>query len=179
MAVLGITTLLATACSHTAPEPGRQDQHSAGASGTSSSTAALPVDVYDVCARFAAAALSSDTAIDRGPADARKRAAGQWGTAELVDRLGGEGRDTTWDLLAAHRARVQVDTSPVGDDPPPPRDGKAGAGVQARKVAVAADGWRQELPGTVVYCSLIRDDVGTWKVSAVSFADSTSSEAGR
>jgi hypothetical protein len=134
--------------------------------------------VEEVCARFAVVALSSDTTIDRGPADARRRAADQFGTPRLAEQLAGEGRDHDWPLLAAHRARVQVDTEPIGDDPPPSTPQRASAGVIARRVAVGDAGWRQDLPSTATYCSLVRTGQG-WRVDRVGFTDSTSSGAGR
>jgi len=124
----------------------------------------------EICGRFTIAALSTDAAIDRGPADARRRAANQFGTPALVDQLAGEGRDHDWPLLTQHRAHVQVATTPVADDPQTPTDTQAAAGVIAHRVAVGPDGWQHALPGTVAYCSLTRGPDG-WKVTTVTFTD--------
>lgn len=138
----------------------------------SSPESALPVAAAaEVCARFTVAAVSVDTSTDTGPADARRRAARQYGTADLERTLSGEGRDSAWTDLAARHARVQVDTEPIADDPQPRDDRTASAGVLATATASAPDGWRQKLPTLAVYCSLTRDG-REWKVSAVAFSDS-------
>lgn len=176
LALIALVALLGTACSRTTP--GGQDTASTTAPGATGTTGVQRSTVVEVCSRFTVAALSSDTTTDRGPADARSRAAQQFGTPELIDQLGGEGRDQTWPVLVEHKARVVVDTSEVQDDPPPARGNQVGAAVSASRVAVGADGWRQELPGTVAYCSLVNEGAG-WRVAAVSFSDATSSEAPR
>ncbi|ONI88063.1 hypothetical protein ALI22I_20190 [Saccharothrix sp. ALI-22-I] len=124
----------------------------------------------ETCSAFALAALSGDTTVDRGPADARRRAAAQFGTPQLVEQLAGEGRDHDWDALADRGARILVDTRPIGDDPPPMRADRAAAGVVAGRVAVADDGRRQDLTSTAVYCTLVRTDQG-WRVADVAFSD--------
>lgn len=179
LALIALVALLGTACSRTAP--GGRDAASPTATGETGETGSTGVQrstVVELCSQFTVAALSSDTTVDRGPADARSRAAQQFGTPELIGQLGGEGRDQTWPLLVQHKARVVVDTSEVQDDPPPARGNQVGAAVSATRVAVGADRWRQELPGTVAYCSLVNEGTG-WRVAAISFSDSTSSEAPR
>ncbi|MFL6118871.1 hypothetical protein [Actinophytocola sp.] len=139
----------------------------------------VPPDIQQVCTRFVTTALSMDTTTDRGPADARTRAARAYGVPELAARLQGHGQDPEWSLLVAHHARVQVSTQPVGDDPPPTRDDAAAAGVHAIRVAVGAGTWRQQLSDTVAYCSLRRGPEG-WKITDLSFSDSPSTTgAGR
>ncbi|WP_406639140.1 hypothetical protein [Amycolatopsis sp. WGS_07] len=133
---------------------------------------ALPVAAAaEVCARFAVAAMSVDTAADTGPADARRRAARQYGVPALENALAGEGRDETWTGLAARHARVHVETRPITDDPPPGEDGTASAGVLATPTASAPDGWHQQLPTLAVYCSLTQTG-REWKVSSVTLSDS-------
>jgi hypothetical protein len=124
----------------------------------------------DLCSRFTAIALASDATIDRGPADARRRAAQQLGTPALLEQFAGEGRDHAWPSLSEHQAHVQVTTSPVADDPPTLRASQAAAGVIAHRLAIGPNGWHQPLPSTVAYCSLIQDD-GGWHISKVTFAD--------
>ncbi|WP_336159952.1 hypothetical protein [Amycolatopsis sp. VC5-11] len=144
----------------------------APAPSTPPNASALPVEAAaEVCARFTVAALSVDTATDTGPADARRRAAQQYGTADLENTLAGEGRDRTWTDLAARRARVHVDTEPITDDPQPSDDRTAAAGVLATATASAPDGWRQKLPTLAAYCSLTQAG-RAWKVAGVSFSDS-------
>lgn len=132
----------------------------------------VPVDIQQVCTRFVATALSVDTATDRGPADARVRAARAYGVPDLPDRLQGHGKDPEWPLLVTHRARVQVSTQPVADDPPPARGDTAAAGVHATRVAVGAHNWRQQMSDTVTYCSLRRGPAG-WKVTDVTVSDTS------
>lgn len=141
-------------------------------------TAQVALDrvVQDTCARFTIIALSTDAAIDLGPADARRRAAQQFGTPALADRLAGEGRDHHWPLLAHHHAHVEVTTTPVTDDPPTlldAHDSQAAAGVVAHRTAIGPDGWKQALPSTVAYCSLSRSPDGWW-VTDITFADTIS-----
>jgi hypothetical protein len=139
--------------------------------------APVPADVQQVCTQFVTAALSVDARFDAGPGDARGRAAQQFGIPGLAPQIGGEGRDNNWEQLTAHRARVQVTVEPTGDDPPPVRDDQTGAGVTATRVAVGADGWRQDLDPLVAYCSLQRAR-GGWKITGLSFSDAASSGAG-
>lgn len=138
------------------------------------SAAATPAEIQQVCSDFAAAALAFDTARDQGPAQARKRAAVQFGTAELEARVGAEAPSTVWTTVAAHRGRVEVTVTPVRDDPPAPREDRAAAGAVAKRVAVGESGWRQELSTMVTYCSLRREAQG-WRVADVRLADSDSS----
>lgn len=171
-----LAAALGTACA--GPSPGGQDAAASPAAADAGTGGVQRSTVVEICSRFTVAALSSDTRTDRGPADARDRAAQQYGTPELMDQLGGEGRDQSWPVLVQHQARVVVDTAQVQDDPPPARGNQVGAAVSASRVAVGADGWRQELPGTVAYCSLVNEGAG-WQVAAVSFSDDTSSGAAR
>lgn len=151
-----------------------------GESGTPGSVAAR-AEAQNTCGRFVVTALSVDTTIDAGPEEARRRAAQQHGTPELADQLDGHGRDHLWPTLVEHQARVEVQTSPVADDPPPERPDSAAAGVIADRVALSRNGWRQPLPQLVAYCTLAADrtsppasDGATgWKVAAITFADST------
>ncbi|RJQ66189.1 hypothetical protein D5S17_35785 [Pseudonocardiaceae bacterium YIM PH 21723] len=129
--------------------------------------------VTEVCSRFASAALSSNAEIDRGPGNARYRAAQQFGSPEFARNDQFREGDGAWPLLAEHRARVVVNTYEVGDDPPPPRRDTASAAVTAKRVAVAADGWRQDLSTFVVYCTMT--DAGGWKITAASFYEDPSS----
>lgn len=171
--VLFLTGLTLVACTRSGPsDPAPASTSTTGP--TTSSLEAAREAALEVCARFAVAALSADSAIDRGPSDARRRAVAQFGTPALIERLGGEGRDHEWSVIAQHRARVQVDTAPIGDDPPAPSADRAGAGVLARRVAVADDGWRQVLASTATYCALVRTSEG-WKVADVAFSDSSTS----
>ncbi|MFJ8966677.1 hypothetical protein ACIRG5_45510 [Lentzea sp. NPDC102401] len=136
--------------------------------------AAVPPEIQQVCSDFAAASLAFDTTRDQGPGQARQRAAERFGTPELASRLSAEGRSTTtWNMVAARRGRVEVTTVPVRDDPPAPREGSAGAGAVATRVAVGDAGWRQELSTVVIYCALGREDSG-WRVTGVRLADSES-----
>lgn len=174
-----VTTLAVAGCaaigSTTATTAPRAASGTADAAPTT-----VPPDIQQVCTRFVATALSVDTATDRGPADARLRAARAYGVPDLAGRLQGHGKDPDWPLLVAHRARVQVSTQPVDDDPPPARDDVAAAGVYATRVAVGPNNWRQQLADTVAYCSLHRGPNG-WQVTDLSFSDTptTTSEAGR
>ncbi len=167
--------LLATACAHTA-SPTQPPDTATVPQTLASATDQARHGGADLCARFTIAALGSDTATDAGPADARRRAAQQFGTPTLIDGLVGEGRDTTWPILAEHHARVQISIAPVADDPPPQDGEHAGAAVVATRTAVADDGWRRELPSIVVYCALRRTQDG-WKVADVIFSDTTNSKA--
>jgi hypothetical protein len=155
------TTL--SACTRTAPSA-----HHSGA-------AQAPAGPGTICARFAVAALSSDTAIDAGPADARRRAADQFGTSALRQQLTGQGDDSAWVALAAHQASVSVSTTTVTDDPPPVGPNQAGAGVVAHQAASGSGGWHEALPDTVVYCTLVADGA-SWKVDSVTFTTDTSAD---
>lgn len=174
--VIAVTTFAVAGCSifgsttaTTAPNT---------APGTTDSTPTpVPPDVQQMCARFVSTALSVDTTTDRGPADARLRAARAYGVPELAARLQGQGKDPDWPLLAAHRGRVQIAIQPVADDPPPVRGDEAAAGVHASRVAVGADNWRQQLPDTVAYCSLHRRPDG-WKITDLTVSDSNTSGTG-
>lgn len=133
-------------------------------------TNAPPTEPQDTCADFTVAALSTNAALDRGPADARHRAAHHFGTPELTTQLAGEGRDHHWPLLAQRSARVHVTTTPVHDDPPPQTGSQAAAAVLAQRTATSTDGWRHALPDTVAYCTLTRATHG-WQVTSITFAD--------
>ncbi|MEU0529190.1 hypothetical protein [Amycolatopsis tolypomycina] len=122
------------------------------------------------CTRFVVTALSSDAALDRGPGDARVRAAQLYGTPQLAGQLAGEGRDHTWPELVQHQARVSVTTTEAGDDPPAVTGTETGAAVTASRIAVGSGGWRRDLPPTVAYCSLAQAADG-WRVIAVTFSD--------
>lgn len=143
------------------------------ATGVGDSTPVGP-DVQRACARFVVTALSIDTTTDRGPGDARTRAARAHGVPELAARMQGHGKDPNWPLLAAHAAHVQVTTQPIADDPPPAQNDVAAAGVLADRVAVGAANWRHQLSETAAYCSLRRTHEG-WKVTDLSFSDSSPS----
>jgi len=169
VAALVLTTACACTTLPTSPGP------AAVAPNHPAATEPARAGVQDLCARFTIAALGSDTTTDAGPADARRRAAQQFGTPALIDRLAGEGRDPRWRVLAEHRGRVQVSTTTVADDPPPQDGDHAGAAVLATRTAVADNGWRDELPSTVAYCALQRTQDG-WKVADVTFSDTTNSE---
>lgn len=174
--VVAVTTLAVAGCSAIGSTTGTTASRTA--SGTADAVpTTVPPDIQQVCTRFVVTALSVDTATDRGPADARLRAARAYGVPELARRLQGHGKDPDWPLLVAHRARVHISTQPVADDPPPARGDSAAAGVHATRVAVGADTWRQQLSDTVAYCSLHRGPDG-WKVTDLSFSDSPTSEAG-
>ncbi len=165
--LIAFTALAGAGCSHTSST----DSDPASATpGSAAEEAPQRTNMVEACSRFTALALASDTEIDHGPADARRRAALQFGTAELTRTIAGEGRDQTWPTLAEHKARVQVDVEPIEDDPPPLRPDRGGAGIRAQLTAIGVDGWRQPLPGMAVYCSLVSsgDD---WKVEAVTFSD--------
>lgn len=164
---LTVTALVLVGCSRTPPD---SQQHPGMAPATSASAA----DAQDVCARFAEMALGVDTVIDHSPADARHRAADQFGTSALTSQLTGQGTDATWSTLAAHRAHVVVTTTPDDDDTPPLTGNRAGAGVIATLAAVGSDGWRQPLPSDVVFCTLSQTSTG-WKVAAVSISDTDTS----
>lgn len=141
---------------------------------TRSATAVVRDDLEDTCTRFVISALSVDSTTDRGPADARRRAARDYGSPDLVTSLQGEGRDSDWALLVAHRARVHVTTEPVADDPPPVRTDAGAAGVHATRIAVGVD-WRQRLTDTIVYCSLRHGPDG-WRVTRISVSDTIGRE---
>lgn len=173
LVVGALLALTATSCSQ-APDGGADGSQAAAAAASGDAQRA---SVQDICARFTAMALSSDAEVDRGPADARGRAASTFGTSELAAMLAGEGRDQSWPTLADHKAHIQIVTEPVGDDPPPVQANQASAGVLATRTAIGADGWKQVLPGVVAYCSLIPQD-GSWKVAAVTFSDADQSGAG-
>jgi hypothetical protein len=167
-----IAAVLCTACAHSAPA-------AKATPPSSKATAPSPAsDAHRVCAQFASTALEVNTTRDAGPGDARRRAAQQFGVPSLPDQTVGEGRDPEWTELVAHHARVQASTSPVADDPAPPRGDEAGTGVAVSRVAVGSDGWHKELPETVAYCSLNRNPSGLWQVSEVTFSDSASSGTG-
>lgn len=163
--IIAFIALAGTSCTR-APDAG------APAAAPPTGTTADPqrASVLDTCSRFTVIALSSDTQLDRGPADARRRAASQFGTADLARQLAGEGRDQMWPTLVEHTAHIQVDTAPIGDDPPPLQPDHGSAGVLATLTAVGAGGWRQALPGFAVYCSLTSGGDG-WKVDSVTFSD--------
>ncbi len=123
-----------------------------------------------VCARFATAALSSDTVIDHDPSDARRRAAQLYGTSALEAQFVGQsGADPQWPTLVAHEASVSVRTSPVDDDPPPITANETSAGVVAHPTAHGAHAWTQTLPDVVVYCTLGATGP-SWTVTAVTFS---------
>ncbi|MEU3628340.1 hypothetical protein [Amycolatopsis coloradensis] len=166
-------TVVSGACAR--PQPDRTDPAS-GAEATTIAPAPAPSAAGQACAQFVTAALSVDAGADSGPGDARVRAANQFGVTGLAEQLGGEGRDNTWNLLATHRAHVQVTTEPVGDDPPPVRDDQTGAGVKITRVAIAGE-WRQELDPLVAYCSLRRTG-SEWKVSGLTLSDAAEHGAG-
>jgi hypothetical protein len=119
-------------------------------------------------------ALSVDTTIDHSPADARHRAADQFGTSALDGQLTGQGSDATWPTLVARHAHVVVTTTPDDDDVPPATGTQTAAGVIAVPVAVGSDGWRQPLPADVVFCTLNQTSAG-WKVAAVAVSDTGAS----
>lgn len=173
---VGVTLLLltVTACSATASSREPSTPTPPDSTGSSAVDARRAAAV-DVCARFTTTALSVDTATDTGPADARTRAAQQFGTAALVRALTGDGHDPLWDVLVAHRGRVIVKTTTVADDPPTGDSTHMGAAVIAARTAVAEQGWRQELPSTVAYCALTATPAG-WKITDVSFTDTTGTE---
>jgi hypothetical protein len=176
--VVAVTILVIAGCSSLGPTTTATTPTAAPGSVDPAPTA-VPPDIQQVCTRFVVAALSVDTTTDRGPADARVRAARAYGVPELAALLQGHGKDPDWPVLVAHRARVHVSTQPVGDDPPPVRGDEAAAGVHATRVAVGADNWRRQLSDTVAYCTLRRGPDG-WKVTDLSFSDSSStSGAGR
>jgi hypothetical protein len=147
--------------------------HRAGAGNPAGPTRA---GASQVCARFAVAALSADTAVDSGPGNARQRAAVQFGTANLNQQITGQGNDPVWSTLVAHQADVTVTTTPITDDPPPAIPGQAAAGVIAHQTALGSAGWRLSLPDTVVYCTLTATGV-SWKVDAVTFTDDGTAQA--
>jgi hypothetical protein len=183
VAVVTAAVVVAVACLAVAGCSSITHPSATTASGTVSGTVdaaptTVPRDIQQVCTRFVVAALSVDTTTDRGPADARIRAANTYGVPELAARLQGNGKDPAWPLLVAHRAHVHVSTQPVGDDPPPAQGDTAAAGVHATRVAVGTEGWRQRLSDTVAYCSLRRQPEG-WKVTDLSFSDSPSTSRAR
>jgi hypothetical protein len=163
LAALGCQACARPAPSHSHPNP---SGHTVAATPTA--PAPVPTDVPRVCTGFVTVALSVDAGTDSGPGDARHRAARQFGSAGLGAQLAGEGSDNGWQQLAAHRARVQVTTEPIFDDPPPVRN-QAGAGVRTTRVAVGTDGWRQALDPVVAYCSLQREGSG-WKVTGLTLS---------
>jgi hypothetical protein len=158
-----------TACTRTTSTPDRPT--------TGTPLAEQRAGADGICTRFAVAALSSDTAIDRGSADARQRAAEQFGTSALVAQFTGQGADPEWAGLLAHEAYVAVSTAAVADDPPPIGLGEAAAGVVARRTAIGESGWRERLPDIVVYCTLVIGQQG-WKVDTVSFSEDGSATSG-
>jgi hypothetical protein len=126
----------------------------------------------DTCARFAIAALSSDTTIDHNPGDARQRAAQQFGSAGLANHLAGAGNDQTWPAMVTHSAHIVVDATPINDDPPASTTDHAGAGVLTQRTALAPDGWRQQLPTLAVYCTLANDG-SRWAITAITMSDAS------
>lgn len=139
-----------------------------------SATNAIQEAGHETCTRFAIAALSIDTATDRGPADARRRAAHQYGAPTLTVGLAGEGRDTDWTVLSQHHARVTVTTELAVDDLPLPDSGQVAAAVIAHRTAVNNTGWRHDLPSTVIYCTLTHTAHG-WRITDLTLADSAAS----
>ena len=171
LAAIAVTA--AAGCAPVAPTVGG----AAGAEQDAGAEAPRAAAAGEFCGRFATAALSSDAAIDRGPADARSRAAQLYGSPQLATQLAGEGRDQTWPELVQHQARVEVRTDEVTDDPPQASGSEVGAAVSATRVAVGTGGWRQVLPATVVYCSLTSAATAGWRVTAVTFSDTTPAES--
>lgn len=164
--IIGVLlTGLTTNCTTTTP--------ASNTPSSSTTTTATATTADETCARFATAALAADATTDRGPSDARRRAAHQYGTPDLTATITGEGRDPDWQLLASRQARVVVTTEPATDDHPQHHPDQAAVAVIARRTAVAADGSRHRLADAVVYCTLTNGTNG-WRITAVTFADSTS-----
>lgn len=163
--------LLATSCATSAPGG---PPSAPSAEPPTSATNAIQEAAHETCARFAVAALSVDAATDRGPADARRRAAHEYGTPTLTVGLAGEGRDTDWTLLGQHHAWVTVTTDLAVDDLPLPDGGLVAAAVIAHRTAVSNTGWRHDLPSTVVYCTLTHTADG-WRITDITLADSAAS----
>lgn len=168
-----LVALTACALAGCSPEPHRTAPDAQPHMPATTHTA-VPAEIQQVCSDFAATSLAFDTTRDQGPGQARQRAAERFGTPELASRLSAEGRSTAWAMVAARRGRVEVTTAPVRDDPPAPREGRAGAGAVATRVAVGDEGWRHELSTVVTYCALRREDSG-WRITDVRLADSESS----
>src|SRR5215211_4005180 len=95
----------------------------------------LPSEARGLCADFVTTALSIDTKTDRGPGEARTRAATRYGIPGLAEQFDGEGNDPAWAQLEQHNARVDVQIEPVDDDPPPVRADEASAAVLATRIA--------------------------------------------
>lgn len=75
----------------------------------------------------------------------------------------------------ARHATVTVTPEPyVGDQPPPPADGRVFDAVVIGRTAVGVDGWRQPLPEVTVYCTLTSTS-GQWRVDDI---QTSISEAG-
>jgi hypothetical protein len=174
--VVGATVLAGllpalSGCSHS----GNGDTDSSSGPNTEQGTPSWTVrQAQDVCAAFVATMLSVDTATDDGPEDARRRAVAQYGADDLRASLEGTGRSHEFDMLAAHHAHVEVRVDAIGDDPraaaSPTTRNQPAAAVQARRTAVAADGWSTELPAMAAYCALGRNE-DRLLVSAVTLSD--------
>ncbi|GAA4009763.1 hypothetical protein GCM10022247_34880 [Allokutzneria multivorans] len=128
---------------------------------------------FGLCSAYTVAALSNNTFTDTGPADARTRAAEQFGTPAFIRAAQGEGRDPLWPVLTEHRARVETTTESAEDDPPPATAHNASTAVLAHRTATNDSGWTQRLPSLVVHCSLARSTAG-WRIAEVTVADSDS-----
>jgi hypothetical protein len=165
---LAVIAAIITSCANPhPPQPAAQP--------APSETAGVQLGHADTCGRFAIAALSVDTTIDRGPADARLRAAHEHGTPTLAAAVAGEGRDPAWLLLAERQGRVVVTAEPVEDDLPPPQPDRAAAAVRTRRAALDSTGRREPLPDVVIYCELAKLTEG-WKVTAARFVESAATE---
>ncbi|MFI5614950.1 hypothetical protein [Amycolatopsis sp. NPDC051903] len=123
----------------------------------------------DVCSDLGIASVAGDTSVDYGPADARRRAAQQYGTPALQQQWAGSGQDQQWDALKAAHARINATATPVGDDLPPAQNGQASAAATITPTATLPNGQHQPMTTFVIYCGLQQVN-GAWRVTTVNLA---------
>lgn len=132
-------------------------------------TTSHPVAPDAVCRRLAVTYMSVDTRHDTGPADARQRAAQNYGTPALRRQLdgGGSGRGSRFTRWARHDGHVEItNIRAVRDDPPPTTGGHTAAGFVLSGHVAGTGQWRQPYGPVAVYCSLDKRPAG-WRVDHV------------
>jgi hypothetical protein len=112
-----------------------------------------------------------DARVDASRAEARARAAAQYGTPGLQQQLRGAGRDPEFDAWRAHRAVVTPVLVPYsGEAPPPDTLNRAYRAVTVRGTAAGEDGWQAPVAAVTVFCTLTGSADAGWKVSSIDIA---------
>ncbi|WP_131784467.1 hypothetical protein [Protofrankia symbiont of Coriaria ruscifolia] len=117
-----------------------------------------------MCAAFATAIHTVDTAVDAGPGAAYYRAR-PYITARLSRPINGVAVDARWEQWAAHRATTTVTTTVLAVEAPPDSLVDAHRAVRVTVTPHGTDGWTGPAETRIVFCQLAADS-GGWRVDS-------------